>query len=67
MIVLKIVVILWRLNFLNQRKCIDCGALLNEEDVMKIIMEDGNCEIFPLSTCPECFKKNLIKTENRQE
>ncbi|MEJ2241048.1 MAG: hypothetical protein P8Y18_02755 [Candidatus Bathyarchaeota archaeon] len=49
------------------RKCIDCGAKLTEEDVMKIILEDGTCEVFPLSTCPECFKKNLMKTKNNKE
>ena len=61
------VAILWRLNSLDKRKCIDCGSLLTEEDVMKIILDDGKCEVFPLSTCPECFKKNLMKTVQRKK
>jgi DNA-directed RNA polymerase subunit RPC12/RpoP len=52
---------------LDPRKCVNCGAQLTEEDVMKIISEDGNCEVFPLSTCPECFKKNLMKSKHQQE
>ena len=62
MFALKVVVILWRLTSLDKWKCIDCDSLLTEEDVMKIILDDGKCEVFPLSTCPECFKKNLMKT-----
>ena len=54
-------------NDLDKRKCVDCGAQLTEEDVMKIITEDGKCEIFPFSTCPECFKENLMKTKNHKE
>ena len=54
-------------NRLNNRKCITCGAELTEEDVMKIIMEDGTFEVFPLSTCPDCFKKNLVKIKHQQE
>ena len=54
-------------NRLNNRKCITCGAELTEEDVMKIIMEDGTCEVIPLSTCPDCFKKNLMKIKHQQE
>lgn len=54
-------------NRLDDRKCIACGAKLTEEDVMKIIMEDGSCEVFPLSTCPDCFKKNLMKIKHHQE
>jgi len=46
---------------LGKRKCVSCGADLSDEDVMKIILEDGSCEVFPLSTCPECLKRELIK------
>lgn len=67
MFALKITAILRRLTSLDKRKCIDCGAFLTEEDVMKIIMEDGKCEVFPLSTCPECFKKNLMKTVHKKK
>ena len=52
---------------LDKRKCIGCGALLSEDDVMKIIMDDGSSEVFPLSTCPECFKKDLLKTAHQQK
>ena len=50
---------------LDKRKCICCGAELGDEDVMKIILEDGSCEVFPLDTCPECFKKGLAKKARR--
>ena len=46
---------------MGERKCVGCGADLSDEDVMKIILEDGSCETFPLSTCPKCFKKELLK------
>jgi len=52
---------------LDKRKCIGCGALLSDDDVMKIIMDDGSSEVFPFSTCPECFKKELLKTADRQK
>jgi len=52
---------------LGERKCVGCGAVLTDEDVMKIILEDGTCEVFPLSTCPECFKKELLKTARRKQ
>jgi predicted nucleic-acid-binding Zn-ribbon protein len=44
---------------LGERKCVKCGADLSDEDVMKIILEDGSCEVFPFSTCPKCFQKEL--------
>jgi hypothetical protein len=50
---------------LGKRKCVGCGAELGDEDVMKIIFEDGSCEVFPLSTCPECLKKELAKKARR--
>ena len=50
---------------LGKRKCVCCGAELGDEDVMKIILEDGSCEVFPLDTCPECFKKALAKKAHR--
>jgi hypothetical protein len=51
---------------LGKRKCVGCGAELGDEDVMKIILEDGSCEVFPFSTCPECLKKELAKKARRQ-
>jgi hypothetical protein len=50
---------------LGKRKCVGCGAELTDEDVMKVIFEDGSCEVFPLSTCPECLKKELAKKARR--
>jgi hypothetical protein len=50
---------------LGKRKCVGCGAELGDEDVMKIIFEDGSCEVFPLPTCPECLKKELTKKARR--
>ncbi|HSQ53065.1 MAG TPA: hypothetical protein VLM82_01310 [Acidobacteriota bacterium] len=50
---------------MDKRKCICCGAELGDEDVMKIILEDGSCEVFPLDTCPECFKQALAKKVRR--
>jgi hypothetical protein len=50
---------------LGERKCEKCGAILTDEDVMKIILEDGTCEVFPFSTCPECFKKELLERARR--
>ena len=32
---------------LVERKCECCGVPLAEEDVMKIVLEDGSCEVFP--------------------
>ena len=50
---------------LGERKCVKCGAAMGDEDVMKIILEDGSCEVFPFSTCPECFKKELLEKARR--
>ena len=50
---------------LVKRKCIGCGAELGDDDVMKIILEDGTCEVFPFSVCPECFKKELLEKAQR--
>ncbi|MBT8171600.1 hypothetical protein KJN74_01840 [Candidatus Bathyarchaeota archaeon] len=46
------------------RKCKCCGIDLSDEDVMKIILEDGSSEIFPFSTCPKCFAKELVQRKN---
>jgi len=46
---------------LVERKCECCGAPLGEEDVMKIVLEDGSCEVFPFSKCPKCFAEELGK------
>ena len=50
---------------LGDRKCVSCGADLTDEDVMKIILEDGSCEVFPFSTCPKCFEKELLERARR--
>jgi hypothetical protein len=50
---------------LGKRKCVDCGADLTDEDVMKIILEDGSCEVFPFTRCPECLKKELARKTRR--
>lgn len=55
----------WMGTVLSERKCVRCGARLTDEDVMKIILEDGSCETFPFSTCPECFKKELFEKAHR--
>ena len=46
---------------LGKRKCVDCGADLGDEDVMKVILEDGSCEVFPFPRCPKCFEKELLE------
>jgi len=51
---------------LGERKCVECSAALTDDDVMKIILEDGSCEVFPLFTCPECFKKDMLKKVRHQ-
>ena len=51
---------------MGERMCVKCGAALSDEDVMKIILEDGSYEVFPFSTCPKCFKKELLEN-NQQE
>lgn len=51
---------------LGNRKCVRCGADLGDEDVMKIILEDGSCEIFPFSRCPQCFKKYLVDSVSQK-
>ena len=50
---------------LAERKCECCGAVLGDEDVMKIVMEDGSCEVFPFSKCPKCFAEELSKRAQR--
>lgn len=54
-----------RFRILVKRKCVDCGADLTDEDVMKIILEDGSCEVFPFTRCPECLKKELARKARR--
>ena len=46
---------------MGERKCERCGTDLSDDDIMKIILEDGSCETFPLSTCPACFKKDMLE------
>ncbi|MFC1487047.1 hypothetical protein ACFLRN_05095 [Thermoproteota archaeon] len=46
---------------MDKRKCKRCGSELTDEDVMKIILEDGSSETFPFSTCPKCFKEELLE------
>ena len=50
---------------MGERKCICCGAALGDEDVMKIVLEDGSCETVPFDKCPECFKNELLKRAHR--
>jgi hypothetical protein len=50
---------------LGERKCVNCGAVLGDQDVMKIILEDGSSEAFPFSTCPKCFQKELLEKARR--
>ena len=52
---------------MGKRKCVGCGADLTDEDVMKIIMEDGSCEVIPFSRCPECFTKELMENARRRK
>jgi hypothetical protein len=49
----------------EKRKCEKCGALLTDEDVMKIKNEDGSWTTIPLPVCPECFAKSALKTPKK--
>ena len=49
----------WTVFILVERKCECCGAPLGDEDVMKIVLEDGSCEVFPFTKCPKCFAEEL--------
>jgi len=42
-----------------QRKCEKCGAILGDEAVMKIKLENGSWETIPLPVCPRCFKERM--------
>ena len=48
-----------------KRRCVDCGVELTDEDVMKIVLEDGSYEIIPFSRCPKCFAKELKASSYR--
>ena len=52
---------------LGKRKCVGCGADLGDGDVMKIVLEDGSCEVFPFSRCPKCFEKELLESARRKK
>ena len=54
-------------HILGKRKCVSCGAYLDDEDVMKIILEDGSCQVFPFSRCPKCFSKELIDSAHHKK
>lgn len=56
-----------RFNVLSKRKCVDCGAELTDEDVMKIVLEDGSCEVLPFSRCAKCFTKELEECARRKQ
>jgi hypothetical protein len=43
-----------------ERKCKRCDKCLSDQDVIKIKIEDDAWEIFPLTLCPECFKKQML-------
>ena len=45
--------------WMKKRKCVECGASLTDEDVMKIKIEDGSWQTIPLPVCPDCFKKQM--------
>jgi hypothetical protein len=51
----------------EKRKCEGCGAVLSEEDVMKIQLEDGSWETVPLPLCPKCFKESLVRLAKRKK
>lgn len=56
----------WRRGILTkERRCVNCGATLTDEDVMKMEFEDGSCEIIPLPVCPDCFVKRMSEREFR--
>lgn len=44
---------------MKERKCVECGAILTDEDVLKIRIENGSWETIPLPMCPNCFKKQM--------
>ena len=46
---------------MGERKCVKCGAILTDEDVMKIKKEDGSWDEILLSICPDCFTKQMRK------
>ena len=46
---------------MKKRKCAKCGANLTDEDVMKLEFEDGSCHVIPLTVCPDCFAKQMLK------
>ena len=52
-------------ELMKKRKCIECGASLTDEDVMKIKVEDGSWETIPLPVCPDCFKKQMSERVSR--
>jgi hypothetical protein len=45
----------------KKRTCEKCGAILTEEDVMKIKVETDSWEIIPIPVCPECFMNRIRK------
>jgi hypothetical protein len=51
----------------EKRKCEGCGAIMSEEDVMKIQLEDGSWETIPLTLCPKCLKELLVKIAKKEK
>ncbi|MBS7657221.1 hypothetical protein KEJ33_04780 [Candidatus Bathyarchaeota archaeon] len=50
----------------EERRCEGCGAVLSEEDVMKVQLEDGSWETVPLPLCPKCFKESLMRIAEKE-
>jgi len=50
---------------MKKRRCMNCGATLTDEDVMKMEFEDGSWETIPLPVCPACFMKRMRERASR--
>jgi NAD-dependent SIR2 family protein deacetylase len=44
---------------MKKRRCVKCGAVLTDEDVMKIKIEDGSWQTIPFTLCSDCFTKQM--------
>ena len=51
----------------EKRLCEGCGAVMSEEDVMKIQLDDGSWEMVPLPLCPKCFKESLVQLAKKEK
>lgn len=50
----------------EKRWCEGCGAVMSEEDVMKLQLDDGSWETVPLPLCPRCFKESLVQLAKKE-